>query len=109
VFYGLVVLGTVGGTVLSLAHLNPIKLLVLVAVINGVAAAPFLIVVMCVSSNRRLMGDRVNGRAAQIVGWTTAGVMAVARWPCSPPEASACDAAVRRRQPVTPQLGGVSL
>ncbi len=78
VFYSLVALGTVGGTVLSVAHINPIKLLVLVAVINGVAAAPFLIVVMCVSSNRRLMGDRVNGRAAQIIGWTTAGLMAVA-------------------------------
>jgi Mn2+/Fe2+ NRAMP family transporter len=48
VFYGLVALGTLGGTALSLLHINPIKLLVLVAVINGVAAAPFLVVVMCV-------------------------------------------------------------
>jgi Mn2+/Fe2+ NRAMP family transporter len=53
VFYGLVVLGTIGGTLLSLVHINPIKLLVLVAVINGVAAAPFLVVVMRVSSSRR--------------------------------------------------------
>ena len=48
VFYGLVALGTLGGTVLSL-NVNPIHLLVLVAVINGVAAAPFLVVVMWVS------------------------------------------------------------
>ena len=41
VFYGLVALGTVGGAALSLLHVNPIKLLILVAVINGVAAAPF--------------------------------------------------------------------
>jgi Mn2+/Fe2+ NRAMP family transporter len=78
VFYGLVVLGTMGGTALSLAHINPIKLLVLVAVINGVAAAPFLVVVMRVSSSRRLMGDYVNGNAAKIVGWTTTTVMVVA-------------------------------
>ncbi len=78
VFYGLVALGTVGGTVLSAAHIDPIKLLVLVAVINGVAAAPFLIVVMCVSGSRPLMGDKVNGKAAKIIGWTTAAVMAVA-------------------------------
>jgi NRAMP (natural resistance-associated macrophage protein)-like metal ion transporter len=78
VFYGLVALGTVGGTILSAVHINPIKLLVLVAVINGVAAAPFLIVVMCVSGSRALMGDQVNGKAARIIGWTTTVVMAVA-------------------------------
>jgi hypothetical protein len=50
VLYGLVALGTLGGAALSLLHVNPIKLLILVAVINGVAAAPFLFVVMWVSS-----------------------------------------------------------
>lgn len=78
VFYGLVALGTIGGTALSLLHIDPIKLLVFVAVINGVAAAPFLAVVMRVSSNRHLMGEYVNGRAAKLLGWLTATVMAVA-------------------------------
>jgi Mn2+/Fe2+ NRAMP family transporter len=78
VFYGLVALGTIGGTALSLLHINPIHLLVLVAVINGVAAAPFLVVVMWVSSSRRIMGDYVNGKAAKILGWLTAAVMAAA-------------------------------
>jgi Mn2+/Fe2+ NRAMP family transporter len=49
-----------------------------VAVINGVAAAPFLVVVMWVSSSRQLMGEYVNGKAAKILGWLTAAVMAVA-------------------------------
>jgi len=78
VFYGLVALGTLGGTALSLLHVNPIKLLVFVAVINGLAAAPFLVVVMRVSASRRLMGDYVNGKAATILGWLTATIMAVA-------------------------------
>jgi NRAMP (natural resistance-associated macrophage protein)-like metal ion transporter len=76
VFYGLVMVGTLGGTCLSLLHIDPIKLLVFVAVINGVAAAPFLIVVMSISSNQRLMGDYANGRTAKIVGWATTAVMA---------------------------------
>lgn len=38
VFYGLVVLGTLSGIALSVLHVNPIKLLILVAVVNGVAA-----------------------------------------------------------------------
>jgi Mn2+/Fe2+ NRAMP family transporter len=78
VFYGLVAVGTVGGTVLSLLNVNPIKLLIFVAVINGIAAAPFLVVVMRVSSNRQLMGEYVNGRAAKILGWLTAAIMAAA-------------------------------
>jgi NRAMP (natural resistance-associated macrophage protein)-like metal ion transporter len=78
VFYGLVAFGTLGGTALSLLHVNPIKLLILVAVINGVAAAPFLVVVMRVSSSSHLMGDYVNGHAAKILGWLTATLMAVA-------------------------------
>jgi NRAMP (natural resistance-associated macrophage protein)-like metal ion transporter len=77
-FYGLVALGTVGGTALSLLQVNPIKLLVFVAVLNGVIAAPFLVVVMSVSSNRQLMGHYVNGKAAKILGWSTATLMAVA-------------------------------
>jgi NRAMP (natural resistance-associated macrophage protein)-like metal ion transporter len=78
VFYGLVVLGTVGGTVLSLLHVNPIKLLVLVAVVNGVAAAPFLVVVMLVSGSRAIMGTYANGRLATTIGWATAAIMAAA-------------------------------
>jgi NRAMP (natural resistance-associated macrophage protein)-like metal ion transporter len=78
VFYGLVALGTIGGTALSLLQVNPIKLLVFVAVINGVIAAPFLIVVMKVSSSKSLMGDYVNGKPAKIIGWATATLMAIA-------------------------------
>ena len=69
VFYGLVAVGTIGGTVLSLLNVNPIKLLIFVAVINGVAAAPFIFVVMRVSSSKKIMGKYVNGRAANILGW----------------------------------------
>src|ERR1039457_4559049 len=78
VFYGLLFVGTIGGTVFSLLHVNPIKMLVLVAVINGVAAAPFLFVVMRVSSSQSLMGKSVNGVVAKILGWITFALMAAA-------------------------------
>jgi NRAMP (natural resistance-associated macrophage protein)-like metal ion transporter len=78
VFYGLCAVGTIGGMALSLLSVNPITLLVFVAVVNGVAAAPFIIVTMLVSSDRTIMGEFVNGRAATILGWLTAALMAVA-------------------------------
>jgi Mn2+/Fe2+ NRAMP family transporter len=51
---------------LSLLGVNPIKLLILVAVINGVTAGPFLIVTMLVSSDRKIMGENVNGALAAL-------------------------------------------
>ena len=78
VFYGLVAVGTIGGMALSLLGVNPIKLLILVAVINGVTAGPFLIVVMRVSSDRAIMGDNVNGALARWLGWATTVLMLLA-------------------------------
>ena len=76
VFYGLVSLGTIGGTLLTLVGVNPIKLLVIVAVINGIAAAPFLAVAMVIAGNRKIMGNRRNGRLAASIGWITVVLMA---------------------------------
>ena len=71
-------MGTIGGTALSLVNVNPIKLLVFVAVINGVIAAPLLIVVLVMANNRALMGTHTNGRVANILGWLTFALMALA-------------------------------
>ena len=78
VFYGLVGLGTIGGTVLSLAHVNPISLLVVVAVINGIAAAPFLVVVLLIANDSNLMGEHVNGRVSNALCWATVALMGTA-------------------------------
>jgi Mn2+/Fe2+ NRAMP family transporter len=77
-FYVLLGAGTVGGTALTLTPVNPITLLVLVAVVNGIAAAPFLIVVMIISRNRPLMGENRNGGLAAVLGWATVALMTAA-------------------------------
>jgi NRAMP (natural resistance-associated macrophage protein)-like metal ion transporter len=77
-FYLLVALGTIGGTAFALVGLNPITLLVIVAAINGIAAAPFLVVVMLISGEREIMGDRVNGRLSRTLGWAAVVVMGIA-------------------------------
>jgi Mn2+/Fe2+ NRAMP family transporter len=77
-FYALCVIGIGGGMTFSLLSVNPITLLVFVAVINGVAAAPFLAVTMLVSSDRQIMGTYVNGRLALVLGWATVALMTIA-------------------------------
>lgn len=76
VFYGLVFGGTLCGTVLSAIHLDPIKLLVSVAVINGLASAPFLLVVMIIANRADLMGEFRNRLVANVLGWLTVFLMA---------------------------------
>jgi len=75
VFYGLVAVGTIGGTLLSLTSTNPIQLLVIVAIINGIAAAPFLLLVMLIAGDRALMGQYRNGKLATVVGWAAFALM----------------------------------
>ena len=78
VFYGLLGLGTIGGTALTLVGVNPVKLLIYVALINGIIAAPFLILVMMIAHDRRIMGEHLNGRLALTLGWFTTALMALA-------------------------------
>lgn len=76
VFYGLVALGTVGGILLSLITSNPIQLLVIVAVVNGIAAAPFLLRVILVSHDARIMGGYRKDGIATTMGWPAFTFMA---------------------------------
>jgi NRAMP (natural resistance-associated macrophage protein)-like metal ion transporter len=78
VFYCMVAAGTIGGTLLSLLQVNPMHLLVIVAVINGLAAAPFLLLVLLISADRKLMGEHRNGRLATTLGWLAFTLMGAA-------------------------------
>lgn len=77
-FYALLAAGTLAGTALTFTSIDPIKLLVFVAIVNGIAAAPFLLVVMLISRNRQLMGKYRNRGLATILGWSTIALMAAA-------------------------------
>jgi Mn2+/Fe2+ NRAMP family transporter len=78
VFYSLLLAGIVLGTVLSIVSSNPIQLLVLSAIVNGIAAGPFLIIVMLISRDRAIMGTYVNRALANTMGWIVTVVMCVA-------------------------------
>jgi NRAMP (natural resistance-associated macrophage protein)-like metal ion transporter len=75
VFYSLVALGTLGGTALTLLGVNVIQLLVVVALINGLVATPFVVALMMVSSDGSVMHEHRNHLAASLLGWATALIM----------------------------------
>lgn len=77
-FYAIVIAATIVGMAIDFLGINPITALVVTAVINGLLAAPLLVLVMLVSNNRRAMGERVNGRGLNALGWGTTAVVAIA-------------------------------
>ncbi len=77
-FYILLAAGIAIGTILSVASTNPIEMLILSAIVNGIAAGPFLIVIMLISRNEKIMGEHRNGKLAAIMGWATTVIMCVA-------------------------------
>lgn len=65
------------GIVLSFFDTNPIRILFLSAVLNGLLAPPLMVLVMLVGGNRRIMGEHVNGFWLSLLGWLATAVMTV--------------------------------
>ena len=77
-FYGIIAASTLIGMLINFLGINPITALFWTAVINGVLAAPILLLIMLVSNNEAVMGKRTNGVGINILDWMTTGVMALA-------------------------------
>jgi NRAMP (natural resistance-associated macrophage protein)-like metal ion transporter len=77
-FYAIVALSLILGLVLDYAGFNAVKMLFWSAVLNGVLAPPLIVLVVLLTSNKKVMGDRVNPPLLKWLGWATAVVMSVA-------------------------------
>nr|WP_316653073.1 divalent metal cation transporter [uncultured Gellertiella sp.] len=77
-FYAVIALATFGGVFLNFTPVDPVKALYWSAVINGVLAAPLMVVMMLVATNRRVMGRLTLSRPLLLAGWLATAVMAAA-------------------------------
>ncbi|MBV8669198.1 MAG: divalent metal cation transporter [Candidatus Eremiobacteraeota bacterium] len=77
-FYGVIALSTIVGIELNFVGIGPVTALYWTAVINGFLAPLLLVLIMLVSGNRRIMGERANGPLLATLGWLTTAAMLVA-------------------------------
>jgi NRAMP (natural resistance-associated macrophage protein)-like metal ion transporter len=77
-FYAVIGVAMMVGLALDFAGLNAVKMLFWSAVLNGVLAPPLVVLVVMLTSDRRVMGKRVNSRSMRWLGWICAMVMGVA-------------------------------
>src|ERR1700685_3677231 len=74
-FYGILRVATLLGVALNFTAINPIKALFWSAVINGVAAVPIMIVMMLMTSNKKITGGLRLPTPQKVIGWTATAVM----------------------------------
>jgi Mn2+/Fe2+ NRAMP family transporter len=77
-FYAILGLTVVGGVVMNYLSVDPIKALVVVAIINGVVAPPILKLVALLARDREVMGDRRSGAVSNALVWVATLLMGVA-------------------------------
>jgi NRAMP (natural resistance-associated macrophage protein)-like metal ion transporter len=74
-FYIFIAVSTFAGMLINFIGINPISALFWTAVLNGFVAPPLLLLSMPISNNPGVMGNRVNGRLINFIGWLTTLVM----------------------------------
>jgi NRAMP (natural resistance-associated macrophage protein)-like metal ion transporter len=77
-FYGVLAVAMALGVALDFVGLDAVKMLFWSAVANGVLAPPLIVLVVLLTSDRGVMGDRVNPPLLKWLGWLAAAVMAAA-------------------------------
>ena len=77
-FYAVLAVAVLLGLILNYLKLNAVRMLFWAAVLNGMLAPPLIILVTLLSSDRSVMGARVNPFVLTLLGWLTAAVMQAA-------------------------------
>lgn len=85
-FYLAIIAFTMLAIGLNFLGFNPMRALVWSGIVQGFSTPPLLLLIMLMTNNRKIMGDKVNTRAMNLLGWTTtvavfsASIGLVATW-----------------------------
>lgn len=74
-FYGVIIISTLIGLGINFLNVDTIKVLIYTAVVNGLIAPIILILIILLSSNKKVMGERINHPITSLLGWLITVVM----------------------------------
>jgi len=77
-FYAVMAVAMALGLTLNYFGFNAVRMLFWSAVINGLLAPPLILLVILLTSSRKVMGKRVNSPLLRYLGWATFAVMTAA-------------------------------
>jgi NRAMP (natural resistance-associated macrophage protein)-like metal ion transporter len=76
-FYGVIIISMLLGLAMNFLHIDPIKALIYSAVANGLIAPVILVLIVRISSDKRIMGHHANNSITTWIGWITTILMIV--------------------------------
>ncbi len=77
-FYGVIIIAVILGMLINFLGFDPIKVLIYSAVVNGLVAPIVLVIIVQISSDKKIMGKHANGWFTRMIGWIVVGIMTVA-------------------------------
>jgi Mn2+/Fe2+ NRAMP family transporter len=77
-FYLIIIAATGIGSAMGFFDVDPIKALVLSAIVNGVISVPIMVVLMLIGQSKKLMGRFTITPRHRVFGWSATVVMAAA-------------------------------
>jgi NRAMP (natural resistance-associated macrophage protein)-like metal ion transporter len=76
-FYAILAIAILVGVLLNFIKIDPILMLYYSAAVNGVLAAPLLVIILFVANNKKILGDRVNSKLSNTLVIITTILMAI--------------------------------
>ena len=70
-FYNAITVFSLLAMGINFLGINPMKALVWAGIVQGFSTPPLMLLIMLMTNNRKIMGDRVNSRIANVFGWLT--------------------------------------
>ena len=77
-FYVIIAISLLLGLSLNYIGISPIKALIYTAILYGITAPVLIAIILHISNNKKIMGEFVNGRIANILGFTALIIMTFA-------------------------------
>lgn len=77
-FYVVIGVSIIVGLVLDFTGINAVKMLFWSAILNGLLAPPLVFIVVLLTNDKKVMGNRVNSRTMKCLGWACTGLMTAA-------------------------------
>lgn len=74
-FYGVIIVAMLIGLVLNFIGVDPIRMLLYTALINGIVAIPLIFIIGSLARDKRLMGEFRSGKLSNVLIWVTFSVM----------------------------------
>ena len=74
-FYFAITVFTLAAMMMNFLGINPMHALVVAGIVQGFSTPPLMVLIMVMTNQRKIMGDRTNRRAINILGWGTTAVI----------------------------------